>query len=71
MAKFIMKFNECSFVFLFIVVVLNRLTHVEVAIDWTTGQLSNELKIARAEVRISTKNLANFSIYPFSAVRRR
>ena len=66
-----MKFNECSFVFLFIVVVLNRLTHVEVAIDWTTGQLSNELKIARAEVRISTKNLANFSIYPFSAVRRR
>ena len=55
MAKFIMKFNECSFVFLFIVVVLNRLTHVEVAIDWTTGQLSNELKFARAEVRISTK----------------
>ena len=52
-----MKFNECSFVFLFIVVVLNRLTHVEVAIDWTTGQLSNELKIARAEVRISTKNI--------------
>ena len=51
-----MKFNECSFVFLFIVVVLNRLTHVEVAIDWTTGQLSNELKIAKAEVRIFHKN---------------
>ena len=50
-----MKFNECSFVFLFIVVVLNRLTHVEVAIDWTTGQLSNELKIAKAEVRIFHK----------------
>ena len=66
-----MKFNECSFVFLFIVVVLNRLTHVEVAIDWTTGQLSNELKIAKAEVRIFHKKSCQFFILPIQCGQKK